>query len=124
MRDKYKAHDPGAQNFAKRELVDTYRERQDAARQDDWREGAIKAYLEAKAPGEFVCIRELTNKALANGGIGHDPTVVESKDIGMLMTRMDGWELVGNKRYPEYGVQRSWQKTTALSETKEAVPFE
>lgn len=129
MREKYKAHDPSAQNFAKRELVDTYRERQDAARQDDWREGAIKAYLETKSPGEYVCIRELTNKALANGGIGHDPTVVESKDIGMLMTRMDGWELVGNKRYPEYGVQRSWQKTaqtdslfTELDST-EQIPF-
>lgn len=129
MRDKYKAHDPGAQNFAKRELVDTYRERQDAARQDDWREGAIKAYLETKSPGDIVCIRELTNKALANGGIGHDPTVVESKDIGMLMTRMDGWELVGAKRYTEYGVQRSWQKTaqteslfTELDST-EQIPF-
>lgn len=129
MREKYKAHDPGAQNFAKRELVEVYREKQDAARQDDWREGAIKAYLETKSPGEYVCIRELTNKALANGGIGHDPTVVESKDIGMLMSRMDDWEMVGSKRYQEYGVQRSWQKTapqksvfTDLDST-EQIPF-
>lgn len=128
MRDRYKAHDPGAQSFAKRELVSVYREQQDNARQDDWREGAIKAYLETKSPGEFVCIRELTNKALANGGVGHDPTVVESKDIGMLMSRMEGWELAGNKRYAEYGVQRSWQKAieSKFSEeeaTQDELPF-
>lgn len=127
MRDKYKAHDPSAQNFAKRELVDVYREQQDLARQDDWREGAIKSYLETKNAGEYVCIRELTNKALANGGIGHDPTVVESKDLGMLMSRMDGWTLVGNKRYAEYGVQRSWQKVAGSKfseeETQDELPF-
>ena len=111
MRDKFKAHEKSAQNFAKRELVDVYREQQDNARQDDWREGAIEAYLSTKASGDFVCIRELTNKALAKDGIGHDPTVVESKDLGMIMSRFDDWKMVGAKRYPEYGVQRSWQKT-------------
>ena len=110
MRDKYKAHDKSAQNFAKRELLEVYREQQDAARQDDWREGAIKDYLEQKSPGDYVCIRELTRKALAIDGIGHDPTVVESKDIGMLMAKFDDWKMVGAKRYAEYGVQRSWQK--------------
>lgn len=123
MREKYKAHDPGAQNFAKRELVDVYREQQDAARQDDWREGAIESYLADKSPGEFVCIRELTNKALAIGGIGHDPSVVESKDLGMIMARMDGWEKSDRHYFPEYGRQRSWQKTSALAETTEEVPF-
>lgn len=110
MRDKYKAHDKSAQNFAKRELLEVYREQQDMARQDDWREGAIKDYLEQKSPGDYVCIRELTRKALAIDGIGHDPTVVESKDIGMLMAKFDDWKMVGAKRYAEYGVQRSWQK--------------
>ena len=112
MRDKYKAHDKSAQNFAKRELVDVYREQQDAARQDDWREGAIEAYLAQKAPGEFVCIRELTNKALAKDGIGHDPTVVESKDLGMIMARFPEWEKSDRHYFPEYGQQRSWQKKT------------
>ena len=121
MRDKYKARDKAAQNYAKRELVDVYREQQDLARQDDWREGAIKSYLETKNAGEYVCIRELTNKALANGGIGHDPTVVESKDLGMLMSRMDGWQMVGAKRYPEYGVQRSWQKVAESKFSEEEV---
>ena len=110
MRERYKAHDKSAQNFAKRELVDVYREQQDAARQDDWREGAIEAYLAQKAPGEYVCIRELTNKALAKDGIGHDPTVVESKDLGMIMARFQEWEKSSRHYFPEYGQQRSWQK--------------
>ena len=108
-RERYKRHE--MPNYARRELVDVYREEQDNARQDDWREGAIRDYLDSKAPGDYVCIRELTRKALAIDGVGHDPSVVESKDIGMMMSRFDDWKLVGNKRYPEYGVQRSWQKS-------------
>lgn len=110
MRTKFKAHSKDAQNFAKRELLDTYREQQDAARQDDWREGAIESYLKQKAPGDYVCIRELTNKALARDGIGHDPTVVESKDLGMMMARFDEWSKVGRHYFTEYGQQRAWQK--------------
>jgi len=121
MRDKYKAHDAAAQNFAKRELVDVYREQQDAARQDDWREGAIESYLSAKAPGDYVCVRELTNKALARDGIGHDPSVVESKDLGMIMSRFDGWEKAGLHNYQEYGRQRSWVKVSG--EPQEELPF-
>ena len=75
------------QNFAKRELLSVYREQQDAARQDDWREGAIESYLAEKPAGSYVCVRELTRKALAADGFGHDPTVIESKDIGMIMAR-------------------------------------
>ena len=127
MRDKYKAHDKSAQNFAKRELLDVYRAQQDAARQDDWREGAIEAYLESKRPGEFVCVRELTNKALANGGIGHDPSMVESKDIGMIMSRFDGWKKTERHYFPEYGQQRAWVKVTESAFTEiaesEQLPF-
>ena len=127
MRDKYKARDKSAQNFAKRELLDVYRAQQDAARQDDWREGAIEAYLENKRPGEFVCVRELTNKALANGGVGHDPSMVESKDIGMIMSRFDGWKKTERHYFPEYGQQRAWVKVaeshfTEIAES-EQLPF-
>jgi hypothetical protein len=104
--------------------VEVYRERQDAARQDDWREGAIESYLATKAPGDFVCVRELTNKALANGGVGHDPSVVESKDIGMIMSRFEDWEKTGRHYFPEYGQQRSWQKSMFAEVKKEdQLPF-
>lgn len=125
-RERYKRHD--MPNFAKRELVDLYRAEQDNARQDDWREGAIEAYLSTKAPGEFVCIRELTQKALAIGGVGHDPSVVESKDIGMIMARFDDWQKSERHYFTEYGRQRSWQKTeskfTEIKATDDELPFE
>ena len=124
MRDKYKAHDKFSQNFAKRELLDVYREQQDNARQDDWREGAIEAYLADKAPGEFVCIRELTQKALAKDGIGHDPTVVESKDLGMIMARFEEWTRTGRHYFAEYGQQRAWQKATPSGDTINQTAFE
>ena len=127
MRDKYKAHDKNSQNFAKRELVDTYREQQDAARQDDWREGAIESYLATKAAGEYVCIRELTQKALAKDGIGHDPSVVESKDLGMIMSRFDDWQKADRHYFAEYGRQRSWVKTSSSAlqdlDDQTALPF-
>ena len=124
MRDKYKAHDKSAQNFAKRELLDVYRQEQDNARQDDWREGAIESYLAQKSPGDYVCVRELTNKALANGGIGHDPSVLESKDIGMIMAKFDDWEKSERHYFPEYGRQRSWQKSIfATVDSTDELPF-
>lgn len=123
MRDKYKAHDKSAQNFAKRELVDVYREQQDMARQDDWREGAIEAYLADKAPGEFVCVRELYKKALYPGA-EKEPAVIDSKDIGMIMARFDSWQKVGLHNFPEYGRQRSWQKTADSKPTETAEQFE
>ena len=124
MRDRFKDKDKFSQNFAKRELWDVYREQQDNARQDDWREGAIEAYLADKDVGDYICIRELTNKALAKDGLGHDPTVVESKDLGMIMTRFDEWEKVGRHYFAEYGQQRSWQKTAKGKLTESNEQFE
>ena len=128
MREKYKAHDKSAQNYAKRELVDVYREQQDNARQDDWREGAIEAYLATKAPGDYVCIRELTNKALAKDGVGHDPSVVESKDLGMIMSRFEDWCKADRHYFPEWGRQRAWQKNTdskftEVNDSLDELPF-
>ena len=118
-REKYKAHDKAMQPFAKRELLEQYREQQENARQDDWRIGAIESYLDTKSPGEFVCIRELTNKALALQGVGHDPTIVESKDLGMIMALFDDWVKTGRRYFAEYGQQRAWQKASVLKEVKD-----
>ena len=120
-RERYKRRD--MPNFAKRELTDVYREQQDNARQDDWREGAIEAYLADKAPGDFVCIRELTNKALARDGVGHDPSVLESKDLGMIMGRFSEWQKTGRHYFAEYGQQRAWQKTAGADTEKDSLPW-
>lgn len=109
-------------NYARRDLLDEYREQQDAARQDDWREGAIERYLASKPTGEFVCVRELYKLALYPSA-DKEPSVVDSKDIGMIMGRFDDWEKTGRHYFSDYGQQRSWQKK-AFAETTDAVPFE
>lgn len=122
-RDKFMRGDKAMQNFAKRELVDVYRREQDNARQDDWREGAIESYLAEKPTGSFVCVRELTRKALAADGFGHDPTVIESKDIGMIMARFPDWEKAGRRYFSEFGQQRAWRKAGDAKEEQYSLPF-
>jgi predicted P-loop ATPase len=119
-RERYKRGD--MQNFAKQELVDEYRAAQEDAMQDDWRVGAIESYLATKSGGDYVCIRELSNKALAKDGIGHDPSLIESKDIGLIMQKFSDWEKSGRHYFSEYGQQRSWRKTQD-TDNQEELPF-
>jgi predicted P-loop ATPase len=108
---KEKIDDAFMQPFADRKLLDSFREAQENAMQDDWRVGAITDFLERKNPGELTCVRELCHRALSpNPDFPKEPSIVESKDIGKIMNRLKGWERVGNKRIGMYGVQRCWQK--------------
>lgn len=108
-REKYRAGK--MPNYANRKLLSVYRERQEEAMQDDWRQGAIMAYLDLKAEGEYTCVRELCHKALSpNPDFPKEPSLIESKDIGMMMNKMPGWERVGAKRVGSYGVQKAWRK--------------
>ena len=110
-REKYRAGK--MPNYANRKLLSVYRERQEEAMQDDWRQGAIMAYLDLKAEGEYTCVRELCHKALSpNPDFPKEPSLIESKDIGMMMNKMPGWERVGNKRIGSYGVQKCWKKVS------------
>lgn len=111
-------------NFADRRLVSEYRKAQENAMQDDWRVGAIMAFLERKNPGELTCVREVAHRALsANLDFPKEPTLVESKDIGAIITRLPGWEKVGNKRMGNYGVQRCWIKKEGFPAVKAEEPF-
>ena len=104
-------HDKAMQPFADRRLLDQFREAQDNAMQDDWRVGAIQAFLDRKSPGELTCVRELCHRALSpNPDFPKEPSLVESKDIGKIMDRLNGWDRVGSKRIGSYGVQKCWQK--------------
>jgi len=107
-------HDEFMQPFADRKLLDKFQEAQDNAMQDDWRVGAIQAFLERKNPGELTCVRELCHMALSpNPDFPKEPSLIESKDIGKIMNRLKDWERVGNKRIGMYGVQRCWIKKEA-----------
>lgn len=98
-------------NFADRSLVKEYRKAQEDAMQDDWRVGAIIDFLDRKLPGELTCVREVCHRALStNPDMPREPTLVESKDIGAIITRLPHWKKVGKKRMANYGSQRCWQK--------------
>ena len=108
-------------NYADRRLVDVYRQKQEEAMQDDWRVGAIMAYLDNKAEGEYTCVRELCHKALSpNPDFPKEPSLIESKDVGMIMNKMPGWERVGTRKVGSYGKQRAWIKATSKEENKTA----
>lgn len=99
-------------NFADQKYVKLYREAQENATQDDWRVGAIQAFLERKNPGELTCVREVCHRALSpNPDFPHEPTLAESKDIGRILNKMPDWERVnGARKVGLYGKQNCWKK--------------
>lgn len=115
-------------NYADRKLVKEYREAQENAMQDDWRVGAIQAFLDRKLPGEVTCVREIAHRALSsNPDFPKEPSLVESKEIGLIMNKQPGWE---KSKQPKvcgaYGRQRCWVKkeipATSPTETDEPIP--
>ena len=121
-RDRYKAGN--MPNFADRKLVKDYRSAQENAMQDDWRVGAIQAFLDRKNPGEYTCVREVCHRALSpNPDFPKEPSLVESKDIGAIITRLPDWEKCGKKRMALYGQQRCWVKVGDQAADKPDKPF-
>ena len=111
-------------NYADRRLTAMYREAQENATQDDWRVGAISAFLERKLPGELTCVREVFHRALSpNPDFPKEPTLVESKDVGAIITRLPDWERCGQKRMALYGSQRCWIKKEGAYAPKPDKPF-
>ena len=100
------------QPFADKSLLHAFNEAQENAMQDDWRVGAIRAFLDKKNPGELTCVREVCHRALSpNPDFPKEPSLVESKDIGKILNRMEGWERVNGSRVcGMYGNQRCWKK--------------
>lgn len=99
-------------NYADEKLVDEYRKAQDNATQDDWRKGAIEAYLEDKSIGDFVCIKELMENVISpDKDHPQNPTPRDSQELAIIMSRMDGWvRIVSPRRTAKYGSQRGWVK--------------
>ena len=123
---KAKLGTPAMQNFARRELIDEYKKHQDAAMQDDWRVGAIGEYLSHKAPGSYVCARELMQEALSpDCDHKKDPTLQDSKIIGQIMQReFPEWEKVDKRVYlNNYGQQRCWRLKQGYGNDEEGLPL-
>lgn len=91
--------------FANRGLLDTIREHQADAVEDDYRIGMIKAYLEKR---DVVCAVELWQKAIGEYG---KPSKRDSNEISMMMQSITGWSKGKNAvRVEDYGSQRCWFK--------------
>lgn len=112
-------------NYADRRYINLYREAQENAMQDDWRVGAIKVFLDKKMPGELTCVREVCHRALSpNPDFPKEPTLAESKDIGMILNKMPDWErLNGSRTVGNYGNQRCWRKKADAPVPKADRPF-
>ena len=113
-------------NFANQSLVSYYLEAQENAMQDDWRTGAIQAFLERKNPGELTCVREVCHRALSsNPDFPKEPTLAESKDIGRILNKLPDWERVkGSRKVGIYGNQKVWKKKgEMIAEDRPDKPF-
>ena len=108
-------------NFAREDLVSEYRAAQENATQDDWRIGVIENYLMKKSIGDFVCVRDIAVNALSPDK--EHPVILtprDSKDIGIIMSKMDGWVKSEKREYTvDYGRQRGWTKTAVMEHESE-----
>lgn len=110
--------------FADRSLLAEYKEAQDEAMEDDWRVGVIERYLESKADGDTVCVKELKCEALFPGNdFQRDLTPKESQELTQVMSKMPGWERAGRTWTANYGRQRCWRKKCAGQVGEGELPF-
>ena len=96
--------------FANRDLVEEYQKHQEEAMEDDWRVGAIAAYLERFPPGFKVCAIQIYKECINPDG-GNPPKIQESRAIGQIMNKMPGWEKCNPFRTEKFGKQKGWMKT-------------
>lgn len=96
--------------FADYKLLKEYQQRQEDAMEDDWRIGKITAFLDRMYPGSKVCAIQIYKECLNPDSIAN-PKPYESREIGQIMTKIDGWEKCSSRFYTEkYGQQRGWIK--------------
>ena len=89
---------------------------QDAAMEDDWRVGAIEAYVEKASEGHFFCVREVARNALALGDEKpRDPNTKECREITQILDHLPSLERAGRKRLPYFGQQRVWKRRTDVT---------
>ena len=96
--------------FANRDLVEEYQKHQEDAMEDDWRVGAIAAYLERFPPGFKVCAIQIYKECINPDG-SNPPKIQESRAIGQIMNKMPGWEKCNPFRTEKFGKQKGWMKT-------------
>lgn len=102
-----------------KDIVGEIAEQQQSYMEEDYREGMIKSYLEARSR---VCVAELWELALNNDL--NRMTRKDSNEIVLILQTIDGWER-GRKssKFGKYGVQVEWVRTKTITEIDEKSPF-
>ena len=102
--------------YAKKELIEKYREVQEAAEIDDWRPGVIEQYLNSLPENYCICLKELYKRALyPNSEL--EPKRTDQLELAQIMDKMPDWERSPRRiQTPEYGRQRCWQKKSVQKE--------
>jgi predicted P-loop ATPase len=96
--------------FADYHLLKEYQAKQEEAMEDDWRVGKIVSYLDHFVPGQKLCAIRIYKECLYPDS-SSAPKPYESREIGQIMAKMEGWEKCKSRFYDEkYGQQRGWEK--------------
>lgn len=110
--------------FADRSLLAEYKQAQDEAMEDDWRVGVIESYLDRKAYGDTVCIKELKCEALfPDSDFQRDLTPKETQEISKILNQVPGWVKCGRVQTAHYGRQRGWRKENGNLSNADDLPF-
>lgn len=107
--------------YPSRELSKAFAERQEAAQEDDWRVGAIEAWLKDKKPGECTCVAEVFDAVISERE-GQKPDRRSSIDIGKIIAGIDGWSKAGQAWFTKYGSQKAYRKSGGKPIQLDAVP--
>mgnify|MGYP006992105717 FL=1 len=90
--------------------------------EDDWRVGAIAAYLERFPPGFKVCAIQIYKECINTDGT--NPKIQESRAIGQIMAEMKGWKKCTPYRSEKFGKQKGWIKVeNAEAQSIDELPF-
>lgn len=108
--------------FADYRLLKEFEAHQEEAMEDDWRVGAISAYLEHFPIGYKVCAIQIYKECVNTDG--PPPKIQESRAIGQIMGKMVGWEKCTPFRSDKYGKQKGWIKVTDIvTQNVDELPF-
>lgn len=109
--------------YANQEYVEQYRAAQSEAAEDDWRIGVIEMYLDRKAEGDTVCIKEICDKALSRNPDMPDAfNKAERNEIAQIVDKLEEWKRCNTVRTKKYGTQKGWRKQRSVSSTDD-IPF-
>lgn len=105
---------PLAKPVADGALLSTIKEEQEAAEQDDWREGLIKQYLDEKEKSgeKKVCLIEIWQKALYPSRSPYYPEMSrrDAYALAAILCNKLGWIRGNSSTFDDYGSQKCYYK--------------